>query len=446
MLRETVRRSDATRDIDSEEALLGSLILDPGGMVYVDSKIERRDFSSDACGKLYTAIKMLFDARKPFGDMVILVSHLKQVGDFEKVGGLAYIAKLTSTVVPYNVEFYVENILRASRLREIDKVMREVIEAIHDHDGDEPPEPDTVIQLLDAKISGVGLRRSNSVAATLRQLGEQRLQLIVRKRHTSDQPAETAIVPTGVLAIDNRYGGFRSTNNVVIAARSGEGKSALAKQIAGAMSYRGLNVRFVSLEMSASEVSDRVLAERSGVNGKYISSGDVSVEEEMAICDVVESCESNLVIDAPIGKDATWERIASEARLQKATKGLDVLVIDYIQLVAKSDQRTSDYDHLTRVSHEIKQLARELGIITLTLSQLNRAADSGGEKRRPRLSDLSSASAIGNDADVVLFLHRDDDASRNFWLIVGKWRGDSPGAFEVRLDGARTRFLDREDS
>ena len=435
--------SDATIEIESEEALLGSLLLDPGGMVVVGSLLSQSDFASSACGKLFAAMLMLHEANRPFGDIVLLVSHLKSTGEYEAVGGAAFIASLSSRGYYENVEFYVENILRASRLREIKAVMNQAINRIEGHDSEGVVEPDAIIEWLDARISGVGLRRVGARSMNLKQLGEQRIKSVLDSRSSATNDFSETL-PSGLDFIDSTYAGFKRSNNIVIAARSGDGKSALAKQISSAMSLSGLKVRYVSLEMEAIEVSDRVFAERCGINGKYLSANVLVGDEEATLTSQIGDAEETFVIDDPVGRDATWERIAAEARLQHATTGLDVFVLDYIQLVGKSNPRVSDYDHLTAVSHGMKSLARELGIVVLTLSQLNRAADSSGDRRMPRLSDLSMTSAIGNDADAVLFLHRKEEHSNQFILAVGKWRGDTPIAVPVELEGKFTRFIERD--
>lgn len=213
------------------------------------------------------------------------------------------------------------------------------------------------------------------------------------------------------------------------------------------MDLRGKPVLFVSLEMEPHEIAARVISERSGIDGKKFEideSGEclLNHDDRSKIIEAGNTTtESVMHIAAPTGRRSTMEAIAAHARLMTARHGIKLLVIDYLQLIAKSSPRQSDYEAVTANSKACKRLARELGIVVLTLAQLNRDSEKQQKApRRPRLSDLRDSGSIEQDADGVIALHRKEDGCDDFELLVLKWRNDSPGVFDVRLVGELTKF------
>ena len=242
------------------------------------------------------------------------------------------------------------------------------------------------------------------------------------------------------------YGGLRCGGSYVLAARPGQGKSALMKQIANSLDMRGKPALLVSLEMETHEIATRILSERTEIDGKFFEvdeNGKSALRPEQIefLREVVDDARlSVLHISAPKGRAATMEAIAAQARLARAKYGIQLLAVDYLQIMQKSSPRQSDYELVTANSKAFKQLARELGIVVLVLSQLNRENDRGNEPRRPRLSDLRDSGAIEQDADGVIMLHRTTAHGDDFELLIQKWRNDSPGRFNVRLVGKLTKF------
>ena len=255
------------------------------------------------------------------------------------------------------------------------------------------------------------------------------------------------LISTGLPGLDTRYGGLRAGGLYVIAARPGNGKSALAKQIANHCDLRGRPSLFVSLEMETHEIASRVMSERTQINGRRFEVDEfgqclLQPQELRSVNRVVAACEHSVLwIDAPRGPRATIEGIAATVRLHRARYGIELVVIDYLQLVAKSHRTQTDYDRATHASQMAKQIARDNGIAVIALAQLNR--ESERSNRSPRLSDLRDSGAIEQDADGVMFL--DPIGSGNaFHLMVSKWRNEAIGDIPLRFNGALTRFEEPE--
>jgi replicative DNA helicase len=424
---------------EAETSVLGSVLLAPEVLGDVTPILRASDFYSESHRIVYTSMVLLHEAGKP-SDVTLLVAHLRQSGQFEKVGGAGYLAKL-SRAVPNaaHAVHYARIVVEASRVR---RIKRAATEAIQEADGTDN-DSGAILGALRAKLDQIEAEASSHGTTSLHEAARQRLELL-----ENPQGSDLGrLIATGVECIDETYGGFRAAGLYVVAARPGRGKSALAKQIANSLDYRNHPVLFISLEMEPHEIAARVLSERTGIDGKRFDVGEdgrcILTEDELGrVQTAVEDCRSSVIhFQAPTGRNATIEGISALARYWKARHGLAVLVIDYLQLVAKSDRRQSDYEKATACSQASKAIARELGIAVLMLSQLNRDIERGQSKpRRPRLSDLRDSGAIEQDADAVIFLHQPDESSNDYELIVDKWRNDSRGIINVRLLGELTRF------
>lgn len=427
-------------DIEAEMGLLGALVLSPTVFDEIAPIVRAPDFYVEAHQLLFNAISLLRADQKPI-DITLLVSHLREVGEFERIGGAAYLAKLSGAVANLtNARAYAQIVADRAKSRRIIEIATAAIDEALSPQND----PMTLAGTVRAKIDQVAADASEGGGCmTLHEAAQLRLELLDHPERSSLGP----LLPSGIHCIDDTYGGFRSGGSYVIAARPGKGKSALMKQIANALDLRGRATLLISLEMEEHEIAARILSERLGIDGKLFE------VDERGVCQVpadqmpdlraaVDDCKHSLMkIQAPKGRHATMEGIAAIARLMKAKHDIKAVAIDYLQLIHKSDRRQSDYETVTECSKACKQLARELGIVVLLLSQLNRDNEKQQKSaRRPRLSDLRDSGSIEQDADGVLFLHQPDETVDDYELVVPKWRNDSPGLFDLRLVGEFTKF------
>ena len=229
------------------------------------------------------------------------------------------------------------------------------------------------------------------------------------------------------------------------------GKSALAKQIASNVSLNGGNVLFVSLEMEPIEVGDRVWSERAGLCGRKMTKDDLDRNENAILSMNIEDMRGdNFQISAPVGDSASLQRILAKARLTHNTTegGLDMVFIDYLQLIGKDHPRQSDYEIVTAASKAMKGLARELNCPVVSAAQFNRKSEDGEKPRKPRLSDLRDSGSIEQDANVVIGIHSEpsgtEGAPDEGWLCVLKKRNAEKVDIPVTFDGARTCFVEDE--
>lgn len=428
-------------DHEAERAVIGSIILKPAVLDDVTPILGLSDFHDPANHTIYDALVLMQEAGEPI-DTKLLAVHLRQAGTFRQIGGAVTIAAtLKDVAIADNAAHYAKIVVRKAMQRRIIRITSEAGDAAA-ADSD----PAINVETLRTKLDHITKDTAEGDTVTLHDAAKQRLELITNPESSNLGP----LIGSGIDCIDDSYGGFRCGGSYVIAARPGRGKSALAKQICNSLDKRKHPTLIVSLEMEPHEIATRILSERTGIDGKYFEvdeSGQCAITDD-ELADVrreVELSEHSVIrIKAPRGSQATIEGIAAAARIAKAKHGIKLLAIDYLQIVNKSHPRQSDYEHATGCSKACKVLARELGIVVLVLSQLNRDSEKSQTiPRRPRLSDLRDSGSIEQDADGVIFIHQRDESSNDYELIVEKWRNDARGTFDVRLVGMLTKFTPR---
>lgn len=427
-----------------ELAIIGCLFQDPAKMDYVVSLVEPRDFYSTDCRILFTHLCNLHEAGRPISDLSIVRDHIKSAGDWESIGGAKKIAECATSGIITSIDHYACEIIRTSRLRSLLNVLVQACDMCSDR-LNEVVKADSIVEWLDAKISGLGIIDEPPHITDAKVVGE-RLMNEMLQAELSGESNGGPTIETGIEQIDVNYAGIMAPNYIVIAAQPGGGKSAIAKQIGNHMSLNGKRVLFVSLEMSADEVCHRLWSERCLIDGKKIAKGSLTVEEKLKLDDSIQGVvDEHFMISTPTGKDARWSRIAASARLLKSTKGLDVLFLDYIQLLEEEYRGQKAYEKVTEASRSIKQIARELNIPVFVLSQFNAEGESADSGSGPKVSNMRDSRAMGQDADNIWFLVPTKTDSIDIDLHVKKARGDMKSRFPMRLDGPHTRLLTRHE-
>ena len=435
------------QNIDSEKALLGSIMLRPEGMHEISDIMTPEAFYVEKHRMIYEAMLDLFSKNEPI-DLLSLSSRLKEKGKLDSVGGSAYLTDLVK-IVPSasNIKHYAEIVYRKYAMRSLIHAS----EFIGELGYDEAQELDQLLDKAEKKIydvtSSPALHKFVSLRDTLSDAWE-------RIDHLHKSKDELRGIRTGFRDLDNMLAGLQKSDLIILAARPSMGKTALALDIARQSAIKhGTPVGIFSLEMSAQQLVDRMLAAEARVNSWKLRTGNLSTDEEFGrLREALDKLSSAPIFidDQPANNIL---KMRSVARRLKREHGLGLLVGDYLQLMVPTQSRSNDsmVQQVTEISRALKTLARELDVPVLALSQLSRAVEQ--RRGRPRLSDLRDSGSIEQDADVVMFIHREDkmsgDASNRpniAEILIEKHRNGPVGKVELFFDDQKTTFLPIEKS
>ncbi len=438
-------------DLTAEMAALGSALLNPDVINELTLILKPDDFFDDAHRKLYQHMQEMYDTGQKI-DVALLVSRLRDAGDFELIGGAAYLAKLGNSVPNAAHAVYYGQIIRdKATVRRLIDASSSILRDAYDEGAD----PRELMSQAEQKIFQIQDDRSANSASSISDVlkaAMSRLNARVRGEQLADG------VLTHFTDFDNMTGGLHSGELVILAARPSMGKTAFAMNIAEqvAMQERA-PVLFVSLEMSSIELADRLLCSVARVNGSRLKNGTVGADERQRLIQSASllSQSALYVDDAP---SRTVSEVAAVARriTQNETKkpggrALGLIVIDYLQLLEPDNPKDPRQEQVAKIARRLKMLARELKVPVLCLAQLNRQAEEGKD-HRPKLSHLRESGAIEQDADVVMFVHREDyyargeeaDALRGqAEIIIAKQRNGPVGEVELVWERDFTRFSNK---
>lgn len=437
---------DRPANVDAERAILGSILLKPDVCDDVALVVRPEDFSDESHQLLYRHLLELHDAGKRI-DATIVVERLKTQGDFERIGGAAALADIVQAVPHAAHAAHYASIVRDKAL------LRSLIDAGTDilRDAyDAADEPRQLLARAEEKIFSILERRSSAEAKPIQSVLEEvmvRMDARMKHEHTIGG------VETGFTDLDSLCGGLHNSELVILAARPSMGKTAFAMNIA---EHASINLKqpvlFVSLEMAALELADRLLCSAAQVNGHRLRNGTISQEDRRRLVQ-----KSSEIGSAPLFIDDTPSRtlteIAAVARRLKRKQGLSMIVIDYLQLIEPDNPRDPRQEQVARIARRLKGMSRELDIPVLCLAQLNRQAEVSRDNR-PRLNHLRESGAIEQDADVVMFVHReeyyqtnDEDRERvrgQAEIIIAKQRNGPIGDVKLLWQHDFTRFVNLE--
>ncbi len=435
--------------LDAEKAVLGSILLAPHVCDDVVLIVRPDDFYLDAHQKLFEHMVGMHESGSRI-DTTLLVERLKQAGDFEAVGGAAYLAEvLQSVAVPSHAAYYARIVRDKSTLRHLIGASCDILRDAYDA-GQDPAE---LLSQAEAKVFAVRDRRSNDQITSMHDVLIEAFAVIDRRLEEGGSPG----IPTGFTDLDRLTGGLHDSELIILAARPSMGKTALALNIAEHVSMEsGLACLFVSLEMSRVELAQRVLCSVARINGNKFRNGFVTPKEREKLVRV-----SNRLSSAPLYIDDTPSRNISEiaacARRLKRKADLRLVIVDYLQLIEPDNSQDSRQEQVARMARRLKAMARELRMPVICLAQLNRQVDEGKHGHRPRLSHLRESGAIEQDADVVLFVHREEYYCRSHEeavekdlvgkaeVIVAKQRNGPTGDVKLAWFKQFTRFENLRD-
>ncbi|MCX7717342.1 MAG: replicative DNA helicase [Candidatus Sumerlaeaceae bacterium] len=396
---------------DAEKAVLGAMILDPEAIVAVSGKLLAEHFYKPRHQQIYAAIQSLYESQVSV-DFTTLVDELKRRNQLEAVGGPAYLASLVEVVfTPQNVEEHARIIRSKHRLREIVRVTQE----IHEQALREDDEPDVILAQAEQQIFTLSQGRESADFVAIDELTMDTMTEIERRRQGGEALHG---VQTGFPKLDELTGGFQRSDLLILAARPSVGKTALALNIAlnvgaGLRNFvvhpeSARPVAIFSLEMSASQIDMRMLSTVSKVPMYKMRTGHLNEQDRKRLHAVARQLHGiPIYIDDTPGL-SILELRAKARRLKARVPGLALVMVDYLQLMRGAGRVENRQQEIAEITRSLKALARELDLPVLALSQLNRQIDQRkGKNSRPVLSDLRESGAIEQDADVVMFIHRD---------------------------------------
>lgn len=434
------------QNIEAERALLGSIMLKSDAIYDAIDIISAESFYVEKHRAIFRAMLDLMNSSSPI-DLLSIGNRLKDLNELERVGGNAYLAELVGSVPSAsNLKYYAEIVQKKGMMRNLIDAASDIAELGYD----ESQELEVVLDTADKRMTEV------TSSPTMRKFVPMKDMLgEAWERFESLHSSEHALrgVPTGFAGLDNILAGFQPSDLIILAARPSMGKTALALDIARQTAINfGTPVGLFSLEMSSQQLVDRMLAAEAKVSAWDLRTGKIRSDEDFQkVRGAMEKLsKAPIFIDDQPATNAVIMR--SVARRLKREHGIGLLVVDYLQLMAPTATRASDsmVQQVTEISRSLKTLARELEVPVLALSQLSRAVET--RRGKPRLSDLRDSGAIEQDADVVMFIHREDrmndDIERNNMaeILIEKHRNGAVGKVDLYFDEKRTTFMSVDKS
>ena len=428
------------QNTDSERALLGSLMLSQDKLPEIMDLMRPEAFYVEKHRLIFRAMMDLYQKRDPI-DLLTLSSKLKEGNELDRIGGMSYLTELTS-VVPSstNAEHYAQIVQKKHTMRRL----IDAAEHIGNLGYDETQELEELLDKAEKKMYEV---TSTNLSGNFVELKDELGKAMERLDRLHKTKGELRGVPTGFKDLDAKLSGLQNSDLIILAARPSMGKTSFAMDIVRNAAIRhGIPTAVFSLEMSTQQLVDRMLAAESRVDAWKLRTGNLSLDSEF------EKIRSSLepLSKAPIFVDDQASnnilKIRSIVRRLKHEKKLGLVVIDYLQLMTPVQTKGGDnvVQQITEISHSLKQLAKEFDVPVLALSQLSRAVEQRGGK--PRLSDLRDSGSIEQDADVVMFIHRelnDEGGGRKQTaeILIEKHRNGPTGKIDLFFDQDKSSFL-----
>ena len=387
-------------NLESEQCVIGSIIMEEETMVPVAEILDIEDFYIDAHKVIYESMLELNNERKPI-DMVTVSNRLKEKGYLDQVGGVTYLTSITNMIpTTSNVKVYAEIVKKNSTLRKLIKASNDIIsmgyEASHSLDD--------ILNVAEKKIFDISQDR---MSEDFKPISEVLTSVTAMIEDVYSKGSDLTGLDTGFIDLNKKLGGFHKSDLILIAARPGMGKTAFALNLVANAAIRSkASVAVFSLEMSKEQLVQRLLSSQSNVALDSISKGKIADDEWKKLTDAMTILSSSGVfIDDTPGIKVS--EIRSKCRKLKMEKGLDMIMIDYLQLMEADGRADNRQQEVSKISRSLKILAKEMNCPVVALSQLSRNTESGKD-HTPKLSDLRDSGAIEQDADIVMFIYRDE--------------------------------------
>lgn len=426
-------------DIEAEKSVLGSLMLDKKAINIVVDILKPEDFYNEKHEIIYQAMMDLYERKDPV-DVVSLSSRLKEKKQLKIIGGSSYLTELINCVPSAsNAKHYAEIVHKKSILRDLISSSDHISQLGYN----EEDEIDSILDEAEQRIFSIARFSSKQKFQNVKSALEEAWERIDRLHKSK---GEIRGIPTGFTELDNILAGFQKSDLIILAARPSMGKTSLALDIARNIACKqNLPVGIFSLEMSAQQLVDRLIASEAHVDSWKLRTGRLSTDDEFRRISDALSRLSNapLFIDDEASNNIIQMR--AMARRLQSEFGLSLLIVDYLQLMVPRQRIDNPVQQMTEISRSLKGLARELGVPILAVSQLSRAVESRTDKR-PKLHDLRDSGSIEQDADVVAFIYREDKYKENSnkpniaEILIEKHRNGPTGKIELYFNPQKVSF------
>ena len=425
------------QQLEAEQSLLGGILIDNDGLPQALEILRGDEFYREAHRLIYAAVQELFERNDPV-DLVTIAALLAERNQLEAIGGATYLASLANTVPSAaNVSSYARIVNEKALLRRLIQAANEISASAYGGGKD----VEAILDQAEAAIFGITESRIRNSYFSLKEVIKKSIETIERFQEYRDVVTG---VPSHFTDLDKLTAGFQRSDLIIVAARPSMGKTAFALNIARNAAVEGVPVGIFSLEMSKEQLAMRLLCSEARVDSHKIRTGFLSQQECAKLLGA-----AGALTDAPIYIDDTANisplELRAKARRMMADRGLGMVVVDYLQLMKGRENAERREQEISEISRSLKGLAKELNIPVIALSQLNRKVEERHDKR-PMLSDLRESGAIEQDADVIMFLYRDEVYNKGTSepgvaeVNIGKQRNGPTGGVKLAFIGSYTRF------
>lgn len=437
------------QNLEAEASLLGALLIDPEAIVKVADILDVSDFYDERHGSIYSAVKKLYDIHSPI-DVLTLSDELKNRGDLEKVGGASYLTELTNFVpTAAHATQYAEIIAGKAMRRRLIKVSQDITNFGYNEDNDLKG----IIEQAESRLFEVSEKNVKQDIVSLEQILAESFD---RLDELHKDKGTIRGIPTGYKDLDNILAGLQRSDLIVLAARPSMGKTAMVLNLAHNVAVKaGQSVLIFSLEMSKEQLVDRILAKESGVNAWALRTGNLTDKDFEKIGQAMGTLsEAQIFIDD--SPSITVSDMRTKARREAHQHPLGLIIVDYLQLMSGGSRYGNEgnrVQEISEISRGLKAMARELNVPLVALSQLSRSVESR-HPQIPQLADLRESGSIEQDADVVMFLYREEyynpetDRKNIMDVLIKKHRNGPTDNLELYFDREKQQIssLDKKHS
>ncbi len=426
------------QNIEAEKSVIGAILLDNKVLDQILDFLKPEDFYKNSHKTIFRAFINLYNQNEPI-DILTLTDYLKSNKLLEEIGGASYLTEIMNEVpTSVNAVYYAKIVKNKSILREIISTSSKIIENCYE----EPEDIDNFLDNVEKKFFEVSEKRFTASFSNLTSIISQAVATI---EHLYETKSIVSGIPSGFIDLDRKLNGFHKSDLIIVAGRPSMGKTALCLNIAHHVAVeKRIPVAFFSLEMSKEQLGFRLLSQETKIPSNVLRNGLIARNQWPLITEAAGNLsEGKLFIDDTPAMSIL--EIRSKARRLKAQEDIQLIIVDYLQLVRGIDDRDSREREISEISRFLKNLARELNIPVIALSQLNRAVEQRANKR-PQLSDLRESGAIEQDADVILFIYRDEVYNKDTKdkgiaeIIIGKHRNGPTGTVLLKFNADTTTF------
>ena len=433
------------QNIEAEQSVLGAVLIDNNALIAALELIAEDDFYKESHRRIFSSMSELFDKNEPI-DIITLTDQLKRKNTLDAVGGSGYLASLASMVpTSANVRYHSKIVREKAMLRGLLRSVTDIASNVYESELD----PEELIDFAEKTVFDLSDKRIKASFVTLKEVIKDSFQMI---EHLYDRKEAITGVPSGFGKLDELTTGFQKSDLIIVGGRPSMGKTAFSLNIA---QHVGVELKepvaIFSLEMAKEQLAFRMLCSEAMVNSNDIRKGFIRKDDWHKLTSAASKlAESPIFIDDSSGM--TVLEMRAKARRLKAEHGLSMIIVDYLQLMRGRGHAERREQEISEISRSLKGLAKELRVPVIALSQLNRGVETRGGSKKPTLADLRESGAIEQDADVIIFLYRDEvynkemqDNKNKAEIIVAKQRNGPTDTVPLTFLAHCTRFTDYTD-